>query len=83
MIITDGSVALCWSLTAIFSFLILFTVGRIPWKGDQQASRPLPTHKIRQTQAKHIQISKGIIKGKNYVMKGFIISILRLLFLEN
>jgi hypothetical protein len=26
------------------SFLILYTVGRTPWTGDQSVARPLPTH---------------------------------------
>jgi hypothetical protein len=29
-----GSTVLCWALAAFFSFLILYTVGRIPWTGD-------------------------------------------------
>jgi hypothetical protein len=29
-----------------FSFLILYTVGRTPWIGDQPVSRLLPTHRI-------------------------------------
>jgi hypothetical protein len=32
-----------WQLF-IFSFAILYTVGRTPWTGDQQVARPLPTH---------------------------------------
>jgi hypothetical protein len=28
----------------VFSYLILYTVGRTPWKGDQPVARPLPTH---------------------------------------
>jgi hypothetical protein len=31
-----------WSL---FEFLILYTVGRTPWMGDQLVARPLPTHR--------------------------------------
>jgi hypothetical protein len=31
-------------LGRFFSFLIFYTVGRTPWKGDQPVSRPLPTH---------------------------------------
>jgi hypothetical protein len=34
-----------------FSFLILYTVGRTPWMGDQPVARPLPTHRT-QTQNK-------------------------------
>jgi hypothetical protein len=29
------------------SFLILYTVGRIPWTGDQLVARPLPTQNKR------------------------------------
>jgi hypothetical protein len=28
-----------------FSFLILYTVGRTPWTGDQPVARPLPAHR--------------------------------------
>jgi hypothetical protein len=40
-----------------FSFLILYTVGRTPWKEDQAVARPLPTHRIAQTQNKRTQTS--------------------------
>lgn len=30
-----------------FSFLILYTLGRTPWTGDQSVARPLPTHRIK------------------------------------
>jgi hypothetical protein len=33
-------------LGRFFSFLIIYTVGRIPCKGDQAVARPLPTHRI-------------------------------------
>jgi hypothetical protein len=39
-----------------FSFLILFTVGRTPWTGDQLVARPLPyigQHKHRINANKH------------------------------
>jgi hypothetical protein len=36
-----------------FSFLILYTVGRSPWTGDQPVARPLPTY----TQNKRTQTS--------------------------
>jgi hypothetical protein len=29
----------------LFSVLILYTVGRTPWTGDQPISRPLPKHR--------------------------------------
>jgi hypothetical protein len=35
-----------------FSFLILYTVGRTPWTGDQPVARSLPTHRTTQTQNK-------------------------------
>jgi hypothetical protein len=31
-------------LGRFFSFLLLYTVGRIPWTGDQPVARPLPAH---------------------------------------
>jgi hypothetical protein len=34
------------------SFLIPYTVGRIPWAGDQPVARPLPTKRTTQTQNK-------------------------------
>jgi hypothetical protein len=40
-----------------FSFLIVYTVGRTPWTGDQPDARPLPTHRITQTQNKRTQTS--------------------------
>jgi hypothetical protein len=33
-------------LGSFFSFLILYTVSRTPWAGDQPVARPLPTHRI-------------------------------------
>jgi hypothetical protein len=44
-------------LGRFFSFLILYTVGRTPWTGDQPAARPLPTHRTTQTQNKRTQTS--------------------------
>jgi hypothetical protein len=41
----------------LFSFLILYTVGRTPWRGDQPVARPLPTHRTTQTQDKRTQTS--------------------------
>jgi hypothetical protein len=46
-----GSTAL-WTLAAFFTSLILYTVGRTPWTGDQPVSRPLPIHRTTQTQNK-------------------------------
>jgi hypothetical protein len=28
-----------------FQFLVLYTVGRTPWTGDEPVARPLPTHR--------------------------------------
>jgi hypothetical protein len=50
-----GSTALCWAWAVFFSFLILYTVGRIPWTGDQPVARPLPIHRTTQTQNKCTQ----------------------------
>jgi hypothetical protein len=33
-------------LGSLWSFLILYTVGRTPWTGDQLITRSLPTHRI-------------------------------------
>jgi hypothetical protein len=44
-------------LGRFFIFLILYTVGRTPWTGDQPAARPLPTDRAVQTQDKCTQTS--------------------------
>jgi hypothetical protein len=44
-------------LGRFFSFLILYTVGRTAWTGDQPVARPLPIHRTTQTQNKRTQIS--------------------------
>jgi hypothetical protein len=47
-----------WTLAVFFfSFLILYTVGRNPWTGDQPFARQLLTHRITQTKNKRTQIS--------------------------
>jgi hypothetical protein len=33
-------------LGLLFSYLILYIVGRITWTGEQPVARPLPTHRI-------------------------------------
>jgi hypothetical protein len=45
-----GSTALV-DLGRFFNFLMLYTVGRTPWTGDQPSARALPTHRT-QTQNK-------------------------------
>jgi hypothetical protein len=42
---------------AFSSFLILYTLGRSPWAGDQSVARPLPTHRTTQTHNKLTQTS--------------------------
>jgi hypothetical protein len=44
-------------LGRFFSFLILCTVGRTPWTGNQPVARPLPTHRITQKRNKRTQVS--------------------------
>jgi hypothetical protein len=39
-------------LGRFLSFLILYTVGRTPWTGDQPVARPLPTYRTTETQNK-------------------------------
>jgi hypothetical protein len=39
-----GSTALV-GLGRFFSLLILYTVSRTPWTGDQPVAKPLPTHR--------------------------------------
>jgi hypothetical protein len=52
----NGSTALSWALAAFFSFVFLYTVGRILWTGDKPVARPLPTNRTTQTQNKRTQI---------------------------
>jgi hypothetical protein len=42
-------------LGPFFSFLILYTVSRTPWTGDQSLARPLLTHRTTWTQNKRTQ----------------------------
>jgi hypothetical protein len=37
----NDSTALCWTLVTFFSFLILYTIDRTPWTGDQLTAKPL------------------------------------------
>jgi hypothetical protein len=39
-------------LASFSVFLILYTVGRTPWTGDQPVARRLPTHRTTQTHNK-------------------------------
>jgi hypothetical protein len=40
------------ALAAFLSFVLLHTIGRTPWTGDQPVARHLPTHMTAQTQNK-------------------------------
>jgi hypothetical protein len=42
-------------LGRFFSFLILYTVVRTPWTGDQPDAKPLSSHRTTQTQNKSTQ----------------------------
>lgn len=52
-----GYTALLLDIGSFLSFLILYTVGRTSWMGDQPVARPLHTHRIAQTQNRHTQIT--------------------------
>jgi hypothetical protein len=52
-----GSTVLLLDLGRFFNLLILYTVGRTPWKGNQLVARPLPTHRTTKTQNKRTQTS--------------------------
>jgi hypothetical protein len=52
---TYGSTVILLDLGRVFSFLILYTVGRIPWTGDLPVLRLLPIHRTTQAQNKRIQ----------------------------
>jgi hypothetical protein len=52
-----GSTVILFGLGRFFGFLILYTVGRTPWTGDEPVARPLPTHRTTQTQNKRTQAS--------------------------
>jgi hypothetical protein len=43
-----------------FTFVILHTVGRTPWTGDQTVARPLPTHRTAKIQNIQNNASSGI-----------------------
>jgi hypothetical protein len=52
-----GSIVPLFDLGRFFSFLILYTVGRTSWTGNQSIARPLPTHRTTQTKNKRTQLS--------------------------
>jgi hypothetical protein len=49
------SKVLMLDLGRFFSFLILYTVSRTAWTGDQPVARPLHTHRTTQTKNKRTQ----------------------------
>jgi hypothetical protein len=49
--------ALLFGFGSLFSFLIVYTVGRTPWTGDQPIAKSQPTHRTTQRQNKHTQTS--------------------------
>jgi hypothetical protein len=49
-----------WNL-AVFQFLNLYTVGRIPWTGDQPVARALPTQNDTHTQNKLTQTPMPLV----------------------
>jgi hypothetical protein len=49
--------SLLFGLGRFFSFLILYTVGRTSWTGDQPVARPLPTYRTIQIRNKRTQTS--------------------------
>jgi hypothetical protein len=51
-----GFTVLLLDLGRFFSSLILYTVGRTPWMGDQPVARPLPTHRTTQTQTSMLRV---------------------------
>jgi hypothetical protein len=43
-------------VSRVFFYFDHFTDGRTPWTSDQLVARPLPKHRVTQTQNKHIHI---------------------------
>jgi hypothetical protein len=56
-----GSTVLLWDIGRLFSFLVLYIVGRTPWTEDQPVARPLPTHR-KHEQNKRTQTSMSGIR---------------------
>jgi hypothetical protein len=54
------------NLGRFFSFVILYTVCRTPWTGDQPVTRPLPTNRTTQAQNKRTQTSMHNLSVWNY-----------------
>jgi hypothetical protein len=67
-------------LGPFFSFLIFYTVGRIPWTKDQPITRLLPAHRTEETEYMHTDIhaSSGIQINNPSVWAGEHSSYLRL-----
>jgi hypothetical protein len=50
-------------LDRFFSFLILHTVRKTPWRGDQPVARPLLTHRTTETRKKRTQYRLHALSG--------------------
>jgi hypothetical protein len=61
---TYCSTLLLLDLGRFFSFLILYTVGRTPWTGDQPVARRPSTQRTTQTQSKRTQTSMPSVRFK-------------------
>jgi hypothetical protein len=60
----EDYLSICTALVDLgrfFSFLIYNTVGRTSWTVNQLVARPLPTHRITQTENKRTQISMAVV----------------------
>jgi hypothetical protein len=49
-----------WALASGFQFHDNFYRGRTLWTSDQLVARPVPKHRITQTQNKHIKLSRKV-----------------------
>jgi hypothetical protein len=61
-----GSAVPSLDLDRFFSFLILYTIGRTSWTGDQPVTRPMPTHRWTQTQNKRTQYRHPCLERDSY-----------------
>jgi hypothetical protein len=56
-----GCPVLLLNTVRFFCFLMLHTVGRAPWTGDQPVARPLPKHRTTQRENKRKQTSMPVV----------------------
>jgi hypothetical protein len=57
-------------LVGFFSFLVLYTVGRSPWTGDQPVARPPRTHRTTPTQNWHSHSFEPTIPVAEWANRG-------------